>query len=37
MSGPAPEKPSALRIAIWVAVGAVAVYFIVSGVIGLLT
>jgi hypothetical protein len=31
-----PQKPSATRIVIWVGVTAVAVYFVVSGVIGLL-
>jgi hypothetical protein len=31
------KKPSTVRIAIWIGVAAVALYFIGSGVIGLIT
>lgn len=32
-----PKQPSSTRVAIWVVVGAVGLYFLVSGVIGILT
>lgn len=32
-----PKKPSAARIAIWVVVGAIAVYMLGSGIIGIVT
>ncbi|TAJ47883.1 MAG: hypothetical protein EPO52_06705 [Herbiconiux sp.] len=34
---PNPNKPTTTRIAIWIIVGAVGVYFIVSGIIGIAT
>jgi hypothetical protein len=35
--GSDPKRPSGTRIGIWVVVSAIAIYFLVSGVIGILT
>lgn len=32
-----PKQPSPARVAIWVVVAAIGLYFVVSGVIGILT
>jgi hypothetical protein len=32
-----PKKPSPTRIGIWLVVGGIAAYFLISGVVGILT
>jgi hypothetical protein len=36
-SGDDPKKPSAARVGIWIVVGAVGVYFLANGIIGIVT
>ena len=32
-----PKRPSPARIGIWLVVGGIAVYFLISGIVGILT